>query len=87
MFAGEYRMAFDDPVVLLAILALFLLISYQFYKRSKRRKQNALQTMGFVVLTLGIFLFILFDFLTAFYFVFAGLLLIMIGEFASRLTS
>jgi len=79
-------LAFDDPVVLLAILALFLLISYQFYKRGKRKKQNALQTMGFVVLTLGIFLFILFDFLTAFLFVFAGLFLIMIGELVSRFT-
>jgi len=80
-------MALDDPFVLLAIFALFLLLSYQFYKRGKRKKQNALQTMGFVVLTLGIFLFILFDFLTAFFFVFAGLFLIMIGELVSRFTS
>ena len=80
-------MALDDPFVLLAIFALFLLLSYQFYKRGKRKKQNALQTMGFVVLTLGIFLFILFDFLTAFFFVFAGLFLVMIGELVSRFTS
>jgi predicted membrane protein len=80
-------MALDDPVVLLAILALFLLISYQLYKRGKRRKQNALEKIGSVILIFGIFLFILFDFLTAFVFVFSGLLLIMIGEFVSRFTS
>jgi predicted membrane protein len=79
-------MAFDDPVVLLAIFALFLLIIYQFYRRGERKKQNALQTIGFVIVTVGIFLFIIFDFLTAFLFVFSGLLLIMVGEFVSRFT-
>jgi len=80
-------MAFDDPVVLIAIPALALLIGYQFYRRGKRKKQNALQSIGFVFLTFGIMVFILFDFLTAFLFVFAGMLFIMVGEFASKLTS
>ncbi len=77
-------MAFDDPVVLLAVPLLALLVVYQFYKRGKGKKQNVLQSLGFALLTIGIIVFILFDFLTAFLFVSVGILFTMIGEFASN---
>ena len=81
------NLALDDPIVLVAIPLLVLLIGYQFYRRRKGRKRSGLQSLGFAVVTLGVIVLILFDFLTAFVFFSAGILFIMIGEFISKITS
>ena len=81
------EMAIDDPITLLAIPALVLLIAYQIYGRGKGKKRNGLYSLGLAVVTLGIIVLILFDFVTAFLFLSAGILLIMVGEIVSRITS
>ncbi|MDG6999289.1 MAG: hypothetical protein JRN15_09260 [Nitrososphaerota archaeon] len=79
-------MALDDPLVLLAIPLLIVLIAYQFYSM-KGRKHSDLQSLGLAVVTLGVIVLMFFDFLTAFVFFSAGILIFMTGELVSRITS
>jgi hypothetical protein len=80
-------LALDDPVVLLAISLLVVLVAYQFYRSGKGMKRSRLQSLGLVVVALGLFLLIFFDFLTAFVFFSAGILIYMTGELISKITT
>jgi hypothetical protein len=77
-------LALDDPV---AISLLVVLIAYQFYRGGKGMKRSRLQSLGLVVVALGLFVLIFFDFLTAFVFFSAGILIYMTGELILKMTT
>ncbi len=81
------NLALDDPVVLLALPLLVVLIAYQFFRRGKRMKHDGLQSLGLVIVTLGVIVLIFFEFLVAFVFFATGILIFMSGEFVSKITS
>ena len=80
-------MPFDSPETILAISLLVALIFYQIYGKGRGHKRNSMQTLGFVVIALGILVLVLLDFVTAFLFLSVGVAFMMIGEFVSKVSS